>query len=66
MPVNIIHSTRGICNYELDKPVKKRGKIAHYCHFTKKYKRYAKIFQESVISLTRFSSFRKKTIIFSQ
>ena len=38
MPVNIIHSTQGICNYELDKQVKKRGKISYFCHFAGKLK----------------------------
>ena len=27
MPVNIIHSTQGICNFQLDKEVKRREKF---------------------------------------
>ena len=29
MPVNIIHSTQGICNYQLDKQVKRKGEISY-------------------------------------
>ena len=30
MPVNIIHSTPGICNYQLDKQEKRKGDISFF------------------------------------